>query len=408
MTTGPLAGVTVLDISQAAVGPWAGMLLGQLGADVIKLEPPAGDLIHYVKPTQNGLGTTYATMNLNKRGVILDLKDPQDRAAALALAKKADVVIENFRPGVVERLGIDYAAVRALNPRVVYCSVTGFGRTGPMKDMGCTDQHAQAFCGYGALNGEPEGTGELMRYYAHHDLTTAMIVTQAVLSGLWARERTGEGQQVETSMLQAGLALQRVRLMEYFTTGIAPTPQGSAISYCAPDQAFLCGDARHVAVSVTSEPEWRAFCAAAGLPELEADPRFARNADRVRHRGALVAILAERFAAAPAPWWVKKLNAAGVPASLYFDYEQQRHHAHFHEGGMIVEVEKEPWGTLAVGGLPWRFDGTPCAVEPPPFPGEHTQQVAAEYGVSAKHQPGSWRLPPRDPEPAAAGKEKKA
>ncbi len=395
---GPLRGIRVVDISQAAVGPWAGMLLGQLGCEVIKIEPPAGDLIHYVKPFQNGLGTTYAAMNLNKQGVILDLKDPEDRATALALASECDVLIENFRPGVVERLGIDYDAVRERNPRVVYCSVTGFGRSGPMKDMGCTDQHAQAFCGYGALNGESDSDGELMRYYAHHDLTTAMVVTQAILTGLWARERTGEGQRVETSMLQAGMALQRVRFAEFAASGMEPKRNGSGISYCVPDQAFRCGDGRFVAVSATSEAEWRAFCSALGLEGLAADPRFATNRDRVNARALLIPVLEQTFATLASAWACRRLNAAGVPASLFMDYEQQRHHVHFLETGMIVPVDKEPWGELAVGGLPWHFSRTPGIVAPPPFPGEHTQQVARSRGLVAKHEPGSWRLPPRDPE----------
>ncbi len=395
MSGGPLRGIRVVDISQAAVGPWAGMLLGQLGCEVIKIEPPAGDLIHYVKPWQNGVGTTYATMNLNKQGVILDLKDEGDRAAALELAAECDVMIENFRPGVVERLGIDYETVRQRNPKIVYCSVTGFGRRGPMKDIGCTDQHAQAFCGYGALNGEPGSDGELMRYYAHHDLTTAIIVAQAVLTGLWVREQTGEGQRVETSMLQAGLALQRVRFAEFAASGMEPKRNGSGISYCVPDQAFRCGDGRHVAVSAGSEAEWRALCQALGLDGLVADPRFATNRDRVRERTALIPILEEAFAGMASAWAYKKLNAAGVPASLFMDYEQQRHHAHFADNGMIVPLDKAPWGELAVGGLPWHFERTPGEVTAPPFPGEHTRDVLDARGLKGKHEPGSWTLAPR-------------
>lgn len=399
---GPLAGIRVLDISQAAVGPWAGMLLGQLGCDVVKIEPPGGDLIHYVKPTQNGLGTTYATMNLNKRGVILDLKDPGDRAAALALAAEADVLIENFRPGVVERLGIDYGSVRARNPRIVYCSVTGFGRAGPMRDMGCTDQHAQAFCGYGALNGTPDSDGELMRYYAHHDLTTAMVVTQAVLTGLWARGETGDGQRVETSMVQAGLALQRVRFGEFAASGVEPPRLGSAISYCVPDQAFQCGDGVPVAVTASSEAEWRALCGALDLAALLDDPRFATNRDRLRSRDVLVPLLEAKFAEMPSAWAYRKLNAAGVPAAPFLDYERQRHHAHFLQSGMITVLDKAPWGELAVGGLPWHFDRTPGAITAPPFPGEHTREVLDAKGLTALHEPGSWVLPARDaPQPDA-------
>ncbi len=398
---GPLHGVRVLDISQAAVGPWAGTLLGQLGAEIIKVEPPGGDLIHYVMPNQNGVGTTYATMNLNKRGIILDLKQAADRAAALELAANADVVLENFRPGVVERLGIDYATVRKSNPRVVYCSATGFGTSGPMKDTSCTDQHAQAFCGYGALNGEPGSDGQLMRYYAHHDLTTALLIVQAVLTALWTRDKTGVGARVETTMIQAGMALQRVRLAEFFASGVEPPRLGSGISYCVPDQAFLCGDRKYLAVTAGCDSEWVRLCGALGVPQLADDARFRSNALRIAHRALLVALLGERFKAKPAPWWELALARAGVPAALFVDNQEQRHHAHFAQAGMITKLSKEPWGELAVGGLPWHFRATPTRVEAPPFPGEHTKEVLSERGLAVAERP-VWRLAPRDVPAAAA------
>lgn len=402
---GPLSGFRMLDISQAGVGPWAGTQLAQLGMEVIKVEPPGGDLIHYVMPNQNGISTTYATMNLNKRGTVLDLKNPNERDAALALAAKVDVVLENFRPGVVERLGIDYETVRKSNPRAIYCSVTGFGTTGPMKDVACTDQHAQAFCGFGALNGEPGSDGQLMRYYAHHDLTTATLVTQAILVALWTREKTGEGQRVETSMIQAGMALQRVRLAEFFANGVEPPRLGSAISYCVPDQAFLCGDEKYLAVTASSEWEWSRLCEVIGAPELAQDTRFSSNALRVRYRAELVPLIAQRFRTRPAPWWQLALSRAGVPAALYLDNQHQRDHAHFFDNGMIVKYRKEPWGELAVGGMPWTFQGTPVKIEPAPFPGEHTAEVLAEIGLPAPTR-GRWRLAPRDvPTPAPARSE---
>ena len=392
---GPLSGLKVLDIGAAAVGPWGAMLLGQLGADVIKLENPVGDSLHHVRPRQNGYSTTYAVTNLNKRGIILDLKQELDRAAALEIAASADVLVQNFRTGVADRLGLGYEAVSKRNPRIVYLSVSGFGQTGPMKDVGCSDQHCQAFCGYGALNGLPGSSGELMRYYALHDLNSAMVVTQAILTALLEREQTGVGQKVETSMLEAGLALQRVRLSEFFATGMQPGPLGSAISYCVPDQAFRCGDATQLAVTAGSESEWQRFCQAIGMAELVSDERFARNADRVRNRDVLIPLLEARFLTQPALYWHLVLNRAQVPASYFLDHQHRWNDSHFAENGMITRIHKEPWGELAMGGLPWHFHGTPAEIRPPCLPGEHTQEVLDEYGVQATKRTEPWRYTPR-------------
>jgi crotonobetainyl-CoA:carnitine CoA-transferase CaiB-like acyl-CoA transferase len=391
---GPLAGLKVLDIGAAAVGPWGAMLLGQMGADVIKLENPVGDSLHHVRPKQNGYSTTYAVTNLNKRGIILDLKQDMDRAAALEIAASADVVVQNFRTGVAERLGIGYDAVSKRNPRVIYLSVCGFGQTGPMKDVGCSDQHCQAFCGYGALNGPAGSSGELMRYYAHHDLTSAMVVTQAILTALLEREKTGQGQMVETSMLEAGIALQRVRLSEFFATGMQPGPMGSAISYCVPDQAFRCGDNTHLAITAGSEAEWRRLCEAVGLSELAEDPRFAKGADRVRNRDQLVPVLEAHFLTQPALHWQLLLTRARVPVSYFLDHQHRINNSHFVANGFFERIRKDPWGEVAVGGMPWRFHGTPAEIRPPCFPGEHTKEVLDEYGVQAtKREP--WRYTPR-------------
>lgn len=392
---GPLAGIRILDIGQAAVGPWGAMLLGQLGAEVIKIESPVGDHIHHVRPMQNGLGTTYGTMNLNKRGIMLDLKNEQDNAAAVGLASQVDVVLENFRPGVVERLGIDYETIRARNPGVVYLSVTGFGHTGPMRDVGCTDQHCQAFCGNGALNGAPGSDGQLMRYYAHHDLNTAAVVAQGILTALWERERTGKGQRVETSMLQAGLALQRVRLSEYFASGRQPPRLGSGISYCVPDQAFRCGDGKYLAVTASSEAEWRRFCAAMDMAHLAEDPRFATNGERVRNRHLLVPLLEDRFREHVAGRWELDLRRARVPVSYFLDYCDRRDNRHIIENEMVVGVDKQPWGELMVGGLPWQFSRTPVRITAPPYPGEDTRQVMEETGLTANIRE-NWTLPPRE------------
>jgi len=194
---GPLAGIRVLDASMGAVGPWAGVLLGQLGADVIKLESPQGDFIRVVMPAKRGLGTTYISMNFNKSGLVLDLKKPEDRAKAHELAAQADVFIENFRPGVADRIGVGYAELSRHNPRLIYASASGFGPKGPMVKIGATDPHLQPFTGSCSVNGEAGGKMQSWRWYGHFDCTTAMCITEGILSALLERETTGRGALLE-------------------------------------------------------------------------------------------------------------------------------------------------------------------------------------------------------------------
>jgi crotonobetainyl-CoA:carnitine CoA-transferase CaiB-like acyl-CoA transferase len=394
--TGPLAGLRVLDMGTAGVGPWGAMLLGQMGAEVIKLENPSGDSIHHVPPTQNGFSSTYAALNLNKRGIILDLKNEVERAAAIEIASEVDVIIENFRVGVVDRLGLGYEALKHRNPGLVYLSVRGYGATGPMRDMGCTDPHCQAFCGYGSLNGVPGGSGQLMRYYAHHDLNTSMVLTFGILAALLEREKSGRGQRVETSMLQAGIALQRVRLSEYFATGVQPPRLGSAISYCVPDQAFLCGDQVHLAVSAGSEAEWQRLCTAIGMPELIEDERFRRNEDRVRNRVQLLPMLEERFLKFASGYWHLALTRAQVPVAFYWDHGDHMQSRHIAANEMLATINREPWGEVLVGGMPWRFHVTKGGILPPCFPGEETNTVLREFGVNSNVTRDKWRPVSRD------------
>ena len=198
-----------------AVGPWAGVLLGQLGADVIKLELPQGDFIRVVMPAKRGLGTTYISMNFNKSGLVLDLKKPEDRAKAHELAAEADVFIENFRPGVADRIGVGYAELSKLNPRLIYASASGFGPKGPMVKIGATDPHLQPFTGSCSVNGEAGGKMQSWRWYGHFDCTTAMCITEGVLSALLERETTGRGKLIQVTMIEAAMALQRVRISEH-------------------------------------------------------------------------------------------------------------------------------------------------------------------------------------------------
>lgn len=370
---GPLQGIKVLDASVGAAGPWAGVLLGQLGADVIKLESPQGDFIRNVMPTQRGLGTTYISMNFNKRGIVLDLKKPEDRAHAHALAQQADVFIENFRPGVADRIGVGYAELSAINPKLIYASASGFGPKGPMVEIGATDPHIQPFTGTCSVNGFPGGKHQRWRWYGHFDCTTAAVIVQGVLAALMEREATGQGKLLQVTMLEAALALQRVRLAEHLAGG-ETKPQGSGTTYLVPDQAFQTQD-RWVAVSVTSRAQWTRFCAAIGRPEIATDAKFATNPQRLRNRAELIPVLEKIFAEKPAAYWLLTLRNAQVPCATFAAMDDFRYHTHYLQNGMVETFDTPHWGAVMMGGIPWRFDRTPAQLWPGTLPGECTDEI---------------------------------
>lgn len=378
-----LEGIRIFDMTIAAVGPWATKLLGALGADVIKVEPPGGDVLSKsVPPMIRGMGILYISANHNKRHIELDLKREADRAVALRILEKSDVLVQNMRPGVAERLGLGYDAAAKLNPRLIYVAASAYGRVGPMAVEAGIDPTLQAFSGWCGVTGPENGRGEMFRHLAHLDLTTASIITQAVLQALLARERTGQGQKIEIEMLTASMALQSTRLAEYFATGVQPRPLGSAAAATAPHQAFECEDRRYLAVGVERDDQWPGFCRALKLDQLIDDPRFANNAARVHARVELASILAPRFASKPAAWWMIRLTREKVPNGPFLTFAELRHHPQVTANAHIAELDTPHWGTLSTEGLPWRFGRTPAGpLRAGGMPGEHTAEVLAELGI---------------------------
>jgi crotonobetainyl-CoA:carnitine CoA-transferase CaiB-like acyl-CoA transferase len=379
---GILDGIRVFDLSIAAVGPWAAKLLGELGADVIKVEAPEGELSHYIPPPIKGTAVLYISANFNKRHIVLDLKQEGDRAIALKILEKSDVFIQNMRPGAVERLGLGYDVVSQLNPRIVYISASAYGRTGPMAKEAGVDPTVQAFSGWCSITGQSGSQGEMFRHLAHLDINTSTMIVEAVLQALLARERTGKGQKVEIEMLAAALSLQTSRLAEYFATGEQPQPMGSAVATTVPHQAFLCEDQKYIAVGIVSEDQWPRLCHALKLEELINDQRFATNRRRVEHRGELIPLLEERFRSKPAAWWVIRLTKEQVPNSRIMDFEALSHHPQVVQNQHIVDLHSRHWGTLKVDGLPWQFSKTPAGpVRAGGLKGEHTEEVLRELGI---------------------------
>ena len=382
---GILDGIRIFDLTVAAVGPWATKLLGELGADVIKVEAPGGDaLSHGVPPKIKGSSVLYISGNYNKRMIELNLKNEADRATALKIVEKSDVFVNNMRPGAVERLGLGYDVVSRVNPKIVYVVACAYGRVGPMAQEAGIDPTVQAFCGWCGITGPENGRGEMFRHLAHIDLTTATIVTQAVLQGLLARERTGKGQRIEVEMLRAAMAIQTNRLAEYFATGVQPRPLGSAASTTVPHQAFECEDSRYVAAGVVNEDQWPGFCRALKLDDLISDARFVSNPLRVENRAELIPIITARFKAKPAAWWIVRLTKEKVPNGPFLTFDELRYHPQVIANGHIVEIDTPHWGKLNVDSLPWKFDRTPAGpIRPGGLPGEHTAEVLAELGITA-------------------------
>lgn len=377
MTGGPLDGMRVIDASIMAAGPWTGSLLGMLGAEVIKVEPPAGDGTRWVEPLQHGMGTNYMCLNVNKKGIELDLKSAQGKAAALDLIASADVFIQNFRGGVIDRLGLGYPVAAERNPRLVYCSITGFGEVGPLAREACADFIMQAYSGFARLNGSAKDGVEAFRFSGFIDLATSIVAVESIAAALVRRGQTGRGQKIEVSMLQAALEIQATRIAEYLGSGRVPAAMGSESPGLAPDRAFRALDGE-VFVTVHDEPQWRGFCAAIGLPELGDDPRFTTVAARVSGRDALSALIEPVIAGRPVIWWMRAFERHGVPCAFEHNFETFRHHAQIVENGMVATHETPRWGTVCVGGAPWRFSRTPAKVLPAPMPGADTQAVLAQ------------------------------
>ena len=383
----PLAGLKVLDLSIMAAGPWTAALLGMLGAEVIKVEPPDGDGTRWALPIQHGMGTNFMSMNVNKKDITLDLKTAEGREIVLKLAEGADILVQNFRVGVMERLGLDYEKVRQSNPRLIYCSISGFGESGPLRQAGCSDPIMQAFSGFARLNGAPGDALEAFRFTGFIDLTTASVATESVLAAVIDRERSGRGQEVRVSMIEAALEMQATRAAEYLVGGKLAAPSGSASAAFAPDRAYQSAD-REIFVSVCRPAEWAGFCAAIEMPDLATDARFGTNVLRVRGRAELDRIVEPVIARRPAIWWLRVFGRNGVACGLAHHFESFRHHQQIVENDMVAPLQT-PWGEVVVGGLPWHFSGTPCEVLCPPAPDQHSAEVLAALNAGTAKKEGA-------------------
>lgn len=386
MSTAPLEGIRVLDLTQVMAGPFCTMQLGDMGADVIKVEPPGtGDLSRRMGGDALRLTgddrAPFLALNRNKRSITLDLKDPDDRERFMALVPGADVLVENFRPGVMARLGLDYQSLAIHNPRLVYASISGFGQDGPLADRPGFDLIAQGLSGVMSVTGTPGGA-PVKCGIPVADLAAGLYATQGILAALLVRERTGKGQFLETSLFESALALSVWETTEYWATGVAPSAMGSAHRLNAPYEVFATSDG-YIAIAAITDAQWRQLCTALSRDELAGDSRFATNADRMTHRDALAVELTETLRRATTDVWVERLLAAGVPAGPIHDYAQVFADPHTAARGMVKTMVHPVEGEVKSLGFPLHLTGTPLAIRrPPPLLGEHTAEILAEIPAS--------------------------
>lgn len=387
MTAGALQGMRVLDLSQVMAGPFSTMVLGDLGAEVIKVEnPEAGDQSRrsWGNPGVGDDSRAFMSLNRNKQSVTLDLKVDADRDAFYELVRTADVVIENWRPGVAERLGVGFDTLSAINPALVYASISGFGHSGPYANRPGYDLIAQAMSGVMSVTGDPGGR-PVKCAIPVADLGAGLFCTVGILAAWTVSKETGQGQRVETSLFDSALALSVWESTEYWATGNAPKPLGSANRMSAPYQALATSDG-YVTVGANNERLWRRLCAALEVEGLVEDPRFSTNAGRMKHRAELEAALEERLAAGTTAEWVSTLLEAGVPAGPIQDYEYVLDHdPHVKERGMVEYFDHPVEGRVPVLASPIRLSATPTTVRrPPPLLGEHNAELRGQPRASAE------------------------
>jgi formyl-CoA transferase len=382
----PLTGLRVLDVSQVMAGPFACMLLGDLGADVIKVEPPGGGdqtrgSMGFKLKGDDSLG--FLNMNRNKRSVALNLKSEGGRAAMSALVKSADVLVENYRPGVLKRLGFGYDACRALNPRLVYASISGFGQTGPWADRPGFDLMAQAMSGVMSVTGHPGGPPAKCGVPVA-DIGCALFAVYGLLAAVIGARASGEGQHIDAALFDAAMAFSVWDICDYWGTGVVPQPLGTANKMTAPYQAMASADG-HFVMGANNQKLWQALCRTIGRPELLDDARFSTIALRLANRDVLAAELERTFRTRPTGHWVDTLLAVGIPAGPILNYPQAFDSEHGRARGMRMEIEHPVEGRVPNIGFPVKLSGTPQRVRRhPPLLGEHTHEVLAELGLSER------------------------
>jgi formyl-CoA transferase len=381
--SGPLHGLVVVDLTQYLAGPFCSMMLADLGAKAIKVEPPDGgdNARRFGPPFLNGESAAFLTLNRNKLSVALNLRESEGRAALLRLIETADVLLENYRPGVAARLGLDYESVRRVRPQLVYCSISGFGQRGIYAERPGLDLIAQGMSGIMSVTGEAGGAPVKVGVPIT-DLGAGLLACIGVLAALQHRHGTGQGQWVDTSLLDAGLALSVWEASGYLASGVRPEPMGSAHRLVAPYQAFPTRDG-YINLGVANRAQWERFCQALGLQALTDDPRFADNPGRMANRAELVDAVAARTRTFATTDLITLLDAAGIPSGPILGYDQILGDQHVRDREMLVAQRHPVAGEVRVLGVPIKLSATPGGVRAPaPLLGQHTAEILRGLGYT--------------------------
>jgi crotonobetainyl-CoA:carnitine CoA-transferase CaiB-like acyl-CoA transferase len=381
---GPLEGIKVIELAQIMAGPTCGMLLADMGADVIKVEklPGGDDTRSYTEPSIRGESAAFMVLNRNKRGIAVNLKTPGGLEVVKRLLADADVVTENYRKGTLEKLGLGYDVMEKLNPRIIYCAISGYGRTGPYADKPGFDLILQGFAGIMSVTGEP-GRPPVKSGTSIADINAGILAALGICAALQARARTGRGQVVETSLMEAALQQMYWQAAIHFATGVSSGPTGSAHILTAPYQAFPTADG-WINIGGANQSNWERIARTIGRPELIEDARFRTNGDRMKNLQALVPLISERTRMRPSAEWIREFEAAGVPVGPINKIGDVLADPQVRAREMVVEVEHSRVGKTPAIGLPIKFSDTPGSVRrPAPVMGEHTDDVLAGLGYSA-------------------------
>ena len=379
---GPLSGIRVIELAHIMAGPCCGLMLADMGADVIKLEKaPAGDdSRRFLPPDIGDESAAFLMMNRNKRGIVVDLKTAGGKQVARRLLADVDVVIENYRKGTMELLGLGYETLRQANPGLIYCEISGFGRTGPYAERGGFDLIAQGMSGLMSITGEAPGRPPIKCGAPMADITAGILGAMGVLAAYIQRAKTGQGQRVDTSLFEAGIVHTYWQSAIAMASGTAPGPMGSAHPLNAPYEAFKTTDG-WITLGAANQANWLKLLDLITAPELGEDPRFTNNHDRITHRIELAKALAPIIRTRTSADWLSRLEAAGVPAGPVLDVAEMHRDPQTLARGMVTKAPHTKLGPVKTLGAPVKFSATPGGVtRGAPLLGEHTREVLAEYG----------------------------
>jgi len=372
----PLRGIRVLDLSRILAGPYCTMMLGDLGAEIIKVEQPrVGDgTRQWGPPFKGGESAYFICINRNKKSITVNLKHPRGIKIIKQLVEKSDVLVENFRYGTMDKLGLDYETLKKINPKLIYCTISAFGTTGPYRELPGYDFLVQAMGGIMSITGEPDGP-PMKVGVAIVDVTAALYATSAILAALFYREKTGEGQKVETSLIEAQVAWLINVGSNYLVSGEVPKRYGNAHPNIVPYQVFKAKDG-YVALAIGNDLQWKKFCELAGVKELAENPKFETNPKRVENRKELIKILDKLMLEKRGKEWIKLCRDNGIPCGPINTIDKVFNDPQVLNRGMVVEVDHPTAGKIKLAGIPMKFSRTPAFVKsPPPLLGEHTNEV---------------------------------